>query len=422
MWIGPQGNGLYNAPMPKHVFDELKEYIGFNARDAANLRDLGEHLFPFFPSVVDRFYTVLLRHPGASKVFTSPEQVERLHAELAKWLHTLFCGCYDDSYRVQREEIGRTHVRVGLPQHYMFASMEVIRQELHARILESDIVAPHEKLESLHKILSIEIGIMLETFKESYSEQIREFERLALRERLVRAEHLAQVGQLAASLAHEIKNPLAGISGAVQVIRDGTPADDARQPVLAEILRQIERLDGTVEDLLVYARPKLPNLRPCKVHVAIQRAVALLRQQSQLQRIHLDYSSDGDLPMIDADEDQIEQVLMNIILNATHASADAQIVRISARVDDEAIDIIVEDQGHGMSEKVRQRAFEPFFTTKVRGTGLGLAICQQIVSAHEGHIDLHSSPGAGTTVVVRLPRKHVQLLPGFANVHTSIDR
>jgi len=409
--------------MLKHVFDEMKEYVGFSDRDAANLQALGPNLQPCFPSVVARFYDVLLRHPGAARVFSSPEQVERLRAELSNWLQTLFCGQYDDAYFMRRAEIGRTHVRVGLPQHYMFASMEVIRQELHAHILKLDIASPQRKVESLQKILAIEIGIMLETFKESYSVQIREFEHLALRERLVRAEHLAQVGQLAASLAHEIKNPLAGISGAVQVIRDGTPADDARQPVLTEILRQIERLDGTVEDLLVYSRPKQPNFRPCDIQRAIGRAMELLRKQPDVQRIQLVYCPDGELPTIEGDEDQFEQVLVNIILNAAHASANAQVVRISTRVETNAIDIVVEDQGHGMSEKVRQRAFEPFFTTKVRGTGLGLAICQQIISAHDGHIDLHSSPGAGTKVVVRLPRRQVvQTLPGFTNAHTSIDR
>jgi len=389
--------------MPTAIFDEMKAYINFGEQDAVNLRAVGPLLEPHFPKVVDRFYEVLLRHPGAAAVFRGPHQIERLRMELGKWLKSLFGGEYDARYCRDRSEIGRTHVSVGLAQHYMFAALEVIRQELQERIMESGISEPLRKVESLHKLLSLEIGIMLETYKQSYSEQVRDVERSALGERLIRAEHLAKIGQLAASLAHEIKNPLAGISGAVQVIRDKTPADDGRQPVLTEILRQIERLDGTVEDLLIYARPKPASFQPCDLHDLIRRALGSLIQQPQVQRIRLEFEPVGELPVIEVDGDQIEQVLINVVLNAAHASADGGAVRVEVSHDDQSVEVSVVDEGHGMSEAVRQRAFEPFFTTKVRGTGLGLAICQQIVSAHGGLIDLQSVPGEGTRVALQLP-------------------
>lgn len=393
----------YNSAMAEGVFSELKRYVGFEERDAENIRRLGDIIRPLIPDIVARFYGVLLKHPGAARVFSGPEQIERLRLKLSDWLDTLFCGKYDDAYCRQRAEIGRTHVRVGLAQHYMFGAMEVIRQELHAGVLAAGLPNGADALDSLNKLLALETAVMLETFQIAHAEQLRALERVALGERLSRAERLAEIGQLAASLAHEIKNPLAGISGAVQVIRDATPSDDQHHPILAEILRQIDRLDGTVEDLLVYARPKVPQMRSCDMGDVVTRTVELLRKQPLAAGIQLEVECDARLPAVDLDPDQIEQVLINVILNAVQASSKGDVVRMTAQADSATIELIVRDQGHGMSESVRRKAFEPFFTTKARGTGLGLAICRQIIHAHHGSLELRSEPGAGTTVIVRLP-------------------
>jgi len=397
--------------MVEGVFSELKRYVGFDDRDAENTRQLGDVIRPRIPAIVARFYRVLLKHPGAARVFSGPDQIERLRIKLSDWLDTLFCGQYDDDYCRRRAEIGRTHVRVGLAQHYMFGAMDVIRQELHAAILAANPPHAAASLDSLNKLLALETAIMLETFQVAHSEQLRALERVALGERLSRAERLAEIGQLAASLAHEIKNPLAGISGAIQVIRDGTPAEDQHFPILAEILRQIDRLDGTVEDLLVYARPKVPQVRSCDMADVVTRTVELLRKQSGhagSANIRLEVDCDARLPAVDLDPDQIEQVLINVILNAVQASSGGGVVRLTAEADSATIELAIQDQGHGMSESVRRRAFEPFFTTKARGTGLGLAICRQIIHAHQGSVDLRSEPGEGTTVTIRLPLRQAR--------------
>src|ERR1051326_8842122 len=264
----------------------------------------------------------------------------------------------------------------------MFAAMEVIWQELSRAILSAGETAAQAQLTSLHKLLALEIGIMLQTYKESYSEQVRQVERDALHERLSRAEHLAQVGQLAASLAHEIRNPLAGISGAIQVLRGGLKADDSRQPVLEEVLGRIKRLDGTVEDLLIYARPKPPVFRALAVSRWIERVGRLLEGEPRLAHVTLERSAPTTLPEIAADPDQLEQVLINLVINAGQASPAGGKVAISAEIDRDELVLRVRDHGAGMSAEVQQRALEPFFTTKTRGTGLGLAICQQIVTSH----------------------------------------
>jgi len=259
------------------------------------------------------------------------------------------------------------------------------------------------KLVSLHKLLTLDIVQMIESYQRTYSEEVRQVEREIMQERLTEAEHLAQIGQLAASLAHEIKNPLAGISGAIQVIRDAMDRKDAHRPILDEVLRQVARLDGTVKDLLVYARPKPPRFRKCQLDTLLARALPILREQPEMQRVRFEHVNSQPLPAIDADENQLEQLLTNLLLNAAHSSPDNGLVRLTTMAFPDGVRLTVEDRGHGMDEEVRRRALEPFFTRKARGTGLGLPICRKIVETHGGEISIQSEVGRGTVVQVDLP-------------------
>jgi signal transduction histidine kinase len=399
------GHGLYNSWMTPSLFEEMKDYVGFDARDASNLRVLGPVVEPHIPRIVDRFYREIQRQPGARQVLSGgPAQQARLRKQLHQWVKTLFCGRYDEGYCERRFRIGHAHVRAGLPQHYMFTAMEVVRQELESAVLGAGLPDPNEKLGSLYKLLSLELAMMLESYRESYSEQVRQIERSAVQERLTQAEHLARIGRLAASLAHEIKNPLAGISGAIQVIRDDLTGDDPRRPILAEILRQINRLDGTVKDLLVYARPQPPRFQRCELGHVVEHVLAVLRREPEAQRVRFELHNDPPVPPLEADENQLEQLLMNLLMNAAHASSDGSAVRLRATVSGDMVRLDVEDSGAGMDAETCRRAFEPFFTTKARGTGLGLSICDRIVRAHGGSISIQSALRRGTTVTVRLPR------------------
>jgi len=410
---GPQGRS--ERPVPagdstesEAILTELKRYVGFDAQDAAHLQELAHVVEKHLPAVVDRFYSEILRHPGTREVLKEgPQQVQRLRGSLQQWLRALFSGTYDTAYAEQRARIGRVHVRVRLPQHYMFAAMEIIRQELHRIIADAELPDASEKLASLQKLLAIETALMLESYKDSFAERVRESERSAVQERLTQAEHLAQIGQLAASLAHEIKNPLAGISGAVQVIRDATEPDAPHRPILAEILRQINRLDQTVKDLLVYARPVAPRFDRCNLSRVAERLMTVLKREPAMQRVRFEHHTDHrPLPSIEADENQIEQLLMNLVLNAAHASENDGRVTLTTRPTSDGVQLEVEDHGHGMDESTCQRALEPFFTTKSRGTGLGLPICRRIAESHNGTLTIHSAVGEGTRVCVILP--HLQ--------------
>ncbi|RMF71504.1 MAG: hypothetical protein D6744_17875 [Planctomycetota bacterium] len=397
--------GRYNLGMIARIANDMAQYIGFGAADAENIRALRPYLLKHVSDIVERFYEALDAHPGARAVLEGPEQLNRLKQTLSQWIESLLSGDYDENYWSRRARIGQVHVEVQLPQHYMFCGMEVLWGEFQRITVAEGVPEAPAKLRSLHKLLTLEVGVMLETYKDNLSQKVRSLERSAVHEQLHRAEQLAQIGQLAASLAHEIKNPLAGISGAIQIMRDATPPDDPHQPILAEILRQVTRLDGTVKDLLIYARPKPPSFEQCRINELCERVVTMLLREPKLRRISFRSQLQADLPTIQADEAQIEQVLINLLLNAADASRENGVVRLTSSNTGGNVEIRVIDEGVGMDEQTVQRAFEPFFTLKSKGTGLGLPICQKIVEAHGGEISVRSEPGLGTTVVVRLPQE-----------------
>ena len=393
----------YNPGMEHDRFDELKTYIGFDKRDAANLRSLAQPAKPLIPRVVDRFYKVLLGHPEARTVLTGEEQVERLKTFFAEWLRGLFSGTYDQDYFESRSRIGQAHVRVGLPQRYMPLAIDVVRAELSRGLRGADIDRLEEKLESLLKLLTLDLTIMLDSYQESYSNQIRNFERKAMEGKLARAQHLAEIGQLAASLAHEIKNPLAGISGAIQVIGDSLAEDSPYKSIVGDILGQISRLDATVRDLLLYARPTPPERKDVKITELVTRLISVLHEEPALRNLDVRLAATEAVAYVD--ERQLEQLLMNLILNAAHASTDATTIEVEAIESADRLMLLVKDRGTGMPEEVRKKALEPFFTTKAKGTGLGLAICRRIAESHGGTVTIESRPGQGTTVTVELPRE-----------------
>ncbi|MEW6252541.1 MAG: protoglobin domain-containing protein [Planctomycetota bacterium] len=390
--------------MPASVFDSMKEFIGFGEQDASHLRALAEPLAPHFPAIAERFYREIQRSADAREVLRGgPNQVEALRRSVLHWLRGLFSGRYDADYARERVQIGRTHVQIGMPLHLLMVGLEVVRAELGRAIAALPGPGRAAQLASLHKLLGLETGLIVTSYQESFIGRVRQVERDAMQARLREAEQLAQIGQLAASLAHEIKNPLAGISGAIQVIRANLRETNPHWPVLGEVLRQINRLDRTVKDLLVYARPKPPRYQRCDLRRGVTRVLALLSKEPEFERIRFESDLPRDLPLLPADENQLEQVIMNLLLNAAQASAPGDRVRLTAQSNGETLRLAVEDHGCGMTDEVARRALEPFFTTKARGTGLGLPICRKIVEAHGGTLDIRTASGAGTEVTLELP-------------------
>jgi PAS domain S-box-containing protein len=224
-----------------------------------------------------------------------------------------------------------------------------------------------------------------------------------LQQELLTSQSLAAVGELAATVAHEIKNPLAGISGAIQVLADGTAAGDPRREIMGEILDQIRRLDRTVRDLLEFARPATASKEPMDLGDSLRRAWSLLSQAPGAKSVTLRLDVPKDL-VIRADLQLLHQVWVNLFQNAIEAMPKGGEVSVSARPTPLAVEVEVQDGGAGIDPATLERIFKPFYTTKTRGTGLGLPITRKIIEAHGGRIRAESEPGKRTSFYVEIPR------------------
>lgn len=236
------------------------------------------------------------------------------------------------------------------------------------------------------------------------------------RQRLDRAERLATLGEMAASLAHEIKNPMAGIAGAVQVMAEELPATDPRKEIMHEILTQVHRLDRTVQDLLAFARPGKPDLEPCDIHQILDRVLILLAENPEAKQTHVVRAYQAGIPGLNADAKQLRQVFLNLILNAVQAMPAGGRITLQTAVrngigggggtpsaDRPVVEVAVTDTGPGIPPGLLEDIFTPFVTTKRRGTGLGLSVSRRIVEDHGGWITAESPPGQGATFRVFLP-------------------
>ncbi|HEY0483518.1 MAG TPA: ATP-binding protein, partial [Kofleriaceae bacterium] len=234
-------------------------------------------------------------------------------------------------------------------------------------------------------------------------QDLTELRRLEAQSR--RSERLATVGQLAAGIAHEIRNPLASISGSIELLRQGPAASDDDRTLMAIVHREIQRLNVLIGDLLGYANPRPPQPVDFDLGVMVEETLQVARGEQAFAAVDMVMEVDRPLP-IHADPAKLRQVLWNLLRNAADAaSLGGKHVHVDARHSLEATTIVVSDDGPGIAADQLARIFDPFFTTKAEGTGLGLATCHAIVAEHGGHIDVASEPGKGTRLVVSIPRQ-----------------
>lgn len=220
---------------------------------------------------------------------------------------------------------------------------------------------------------------------------------------LVRAEHLATLGELAAGLAHEIRNPLAGIAGAIDVIGQELPADSTSRSVLPDVQTEIKHIQSILNDLLAYARPRSPSFCFADLNETVEQAVHLAKQQVRTRPVAIALNAPQEHLNIVHDPALIQQVVLNLLLNGIQAISGEGTIQISLERRNDFAVVSVKDSGRGMSREVLARIFKPFFTTRGEGTGLGLSLAKSIVDAHRGRIEVSSEPGHGSTFCVLLP-------------------
>ena len=239
---------------------------------------------------------------------------------------------------------------------------------------------------------------MIEQLKESRVE----IERLHQIE-MQRAEHLATIGELAAGLAHEIRNPLAGIAGVVHVMGKELPAASPSRAVLGDVQEEIRHIQDILNDLLAYARPRLPQFHTANLNATVEQAVLLARQQVRANPIEIRFTPNNEVPNLVHDPVQLQQVVLNLLLNGIQAIAHEGTVDVALRRERNHIVVRVSDTGRGIPAEELPKIFKPFFTTRQEGTGLGLPLAKGLVEAHAGRMEVTSALGHGTQFEVWLP-------------------
>jgi two-component system sensor kinase FixL len=225
--------------------------------------------------------------------------------------------------------------------------------------------------------------------------------RIQMEERLREQTALARLGEMAAVIAHEVKNPLAGIRGAIQVIGGRLPKESRDAQVVKEIVTRIDALNELMKDLLLFARPPQPHPAPVDVALLVLSTANLLGADPALKAVKV--TVEGSAPPILADAELLKIVFLNLMVNGAQAMHGSGTIHVAVEAIDGACQVTFHDAGPGMPADVLEKIFTPFFTTKARGTGLGLPTAKRIIEAHFGQLSVTCPPEGGTTVTVRLP-------------------
>ncbi len=247
-----------------------------------------------------------------------------------------------------------------------------------------------------------DLGRNFNTMVSQLRESRDEIERLH-RTQMTRAEHAATLGELAAGLAHEIRNPLAGIAGVMDIVGRDLPATSPAQEVVKDVREEVLRINRIISDLLETARPKPPDCQLADLNQTVEHAVTVARQQVLTKPIKIQCVKMPDLPPIPHDTGQIHQVLLNLVLNAIQALDGPGSVTVRIDIQGPLAAVAVQDTGPGISPETLPNIFRPFFTTKGHGTGLGLSLAKRIAEDHGGALNVVSKVGHGSTFTLLLP-------------------
>ncbi|MDQ3266598.1 MAG: protoglobin domain-containing protein [Myxococcota bacterium] len=379
--------------MAETLFEELKRYTRWDDADEQSLRALHPLAQPHFVRVAEVFYDRILTHEEARRVLEGGEStVGRLKITLVQWMETLLQGPWDEHYYERRARIGRVHVRIALPQHYMFGAMNVVRQEFNALIDDSFRDLPdqlHARRVALSKILDLELAIMLHTYREDLLSQ------------QARVERLSTFGQLVGSIGHELRNPLSVIETSLFILKGRLGDDERARKHTDRIGEQVKISNDIITQLLDMIRDRPLN----RARVALPEVISDAARSVQLPPgVTLELSGVEALPTVSGDAGQLRQVVLNLMENAVHACGETGQVKLTGSTVGGSVELAVEDSGPGVDPAIKKRLFEPLVTTKTKGIGLGLALVKRIVERHQGSITYQQAALGGARFVVRLPQ------------------
>ncbi len=367
------------------AFQPLADSLGFTPQDSVYLRALHQRVEPHLPGLVDGFYASLARRPDTAAALDRHGPLTRLHAMLAGWLDELLLGPHDEAWHARRRQVGSVHFRLGLDQRAMVLAMGFVRRGLVDLTLTHGLADdPAATVGAIERVLDLELATLLESWNEA--------DRLATEAEAAEARNLARMGAFAAAIAHEIRNPLAGISAAMQLVLLSLPADDRRRGVLTKLLDQVRRLDQHATDLLAFSQPL--EARSASIDLG------------QVARLVASQVAAGDLGGAEVvgegaalgDASLLGLALTQLIQNAWQAGAR----RVHVAIRDGAI--AVYDDGPGIDPAIVARIYEPFYTTRQRGSGLGLTNALRAIQAMGGRLQLTDSPLGGAGFELTLQR------------------
>lgn len=374
-------------------FQVICDYVEFDAETSTTLVGLLPSVQPHLPALVDDFYDAINRDPVARQVITGGEdQVERLKHTLLAWLQSLFSGPHDEQYLESRRKIGRAHVRINLPQEYMLTAVNRIREGLVRVVFRS--IAEHDTVtavSAINKALDLELALMLDTYREDWLS------------RTDAAARLAAIGQIAASIGHELRNPLGVMESSIYLItqrlRNTGIEDDVLDKHLTRIHYQIGQSASIVSTLLDMVRDAPLERTRFILKDFIEGCTSHVYHPPELMfSIEVDPSL-----VVYADHEQLTRVMHNLLRNAVEAIGGPGIIQIGARSSRGGVELWLEDTGPGIPEANRARIFDPLFTTRSKGTGLGLPLCRRILDRHGGALTLDSTSAKGSRFKLWLP-------------------
>jgi len=377
--------------------------VELDEADLSRLAALHDVMEPQFSAIVERFFAAIVTNPGTAAVLSHPDDLETLRPILIEWMSTGLRGPYDDTFCENRSRIGRQHVASGLAQHYVVATLSLLRREYHDcieghyQVVEARLVS-----RAVNRLLDVEAALILRDYQE-HSEK-----RLLDEERNVQANKMLAMQTLTAGLAHEVRNPLNSAKLQLELLERRLRRDvnDARFLEPSQLAHQeIERLTQVLQEFLEFARPPELDIQEHDI-VALARHVLEIEQPLATSRGATMTLIAPESVVADVDSSKLHQVIQQLVRNGLEAVSDGGRVTVRLISDPYNVHIQVADDGPGMPDSVRRRIYEPFFSTKDSGTGLGLSIVHSMVKLHRGTIDIEST-SEGTRFDVAMPRRPI---------------